>query len=80
MSLAEHPVCGLPGCGSVPDVPKASWPVRFGRLLLAVLREIADEGAYSRHLAAVGRAHSAAEWRRFSERRLLAKYARPKCC
>jgi hypothetical protein len=53
---------------------------RFGCLLLALLREIADEGAYSRHLAAERRAHSPEEWRRFSERRLLAKYTRPKCC
>jgi hypothetical protein len=61
-------------------VGQASWPVRCARLLLATLREIADEGAYDRHLAAVGRTHSPEEWRRFSERRLLAKYARPKCC
>ena len=59
---------------------QASWPVRFCRLLLALLREIADEGPYVRHLTALGRAHSPEEWRRFSERRLLAKYARPKCC
>jgi hypothetical protein len=52
----------------------------FGVLLLALLREIADEGAYRRHLSALGREHSTEEWRRFSERRLLAKYARPKCC
>jgi len=72
MSPVGHPGCGL--------VPRASWPVRFARLLLATLREIADEGAYRRHLAALGEAPSPAEWRRFSERRLLAKYARPKCC
>jgi hypothetical protein len=53
---------------------------RFGSGLLALLREIADEGAYRRHLTALGCAHSPEEWRRFSERRLLAKYARPKCC
>jgi hypothetical protein len=61
-------------------VGPASWPVRFARLFLATLREIADEGAYGRHLSALGRTPSAEEWRRFSERRLLAKYARPKCC
>jgi hypothetical protein len=49
-------------------------------LLLALLREIADENAYQRHLAAHGRAHSGAEWRHFSEERLRAKYARAKCC
>jgi hypothetical protein len=61
-------------------VGQASWPFRFCRFLLALLREIADEGAYGRHLSALGREHSREEWRRFSERRLLAKYARPKCC
>jgi len=53
---------------------------RFGRLLLAMLREIGDENAYRRHLAAHGRQHSGAEWRRFSEERHRAKYARAKCC
>jgi len=53
---------------------------RFGRLLLAILRELADENAYHRHLAAHGRTHSGPEWRRFSEERLRAKYARAKCC
>ncbi|HEX3744026.1 MAG TPA: hypothetical protein VHW09_08845 [Bryobacteraceae bacterium] len=53
---------------------------QFGRLLLGLLREIGDENAYARHLAAHGRTHSGAEWRRFSEERMRAKYARPKCC
>lgn len=53
---------------------------RLGRLVLATLREIGDENAYSRHLAAHGRQHSAGEWRRFSEERMRAKYARAKCC
>jgi len=53
---------------------------RFGRLLLALLRELADENAYNRHLAAHGRTASGPEWRRFSEERLRAKYARAKCC
>lgn len=53
---------------------------RLGRLLLAVLREISDENAYQRHLAAHGRPHSGAEWRHFCEHRLRAKYARAKCC
>jgi hypothetical protein len=53
---------------------------RFGGLVLAVLREIGDENAYQRHLKAHGREHSGAEWRRFSEEYLRAKYARPKCC
>ncbi len=53
---------------------------RFGRLVMALLRELADENAYQRHLAAHGRAHSREEWRRFSEERLRARYTRPKCC
>jgi hypothetical protein len=50
------------------------------RLVLYLLRELADENAYQRHLALHGRAHSGPEWRRFSEERLRAKYARAKCC
>ena len=53
---------------------------RLVRTVLAILREIADENAYRRYLAAHGRHHSGAEWRRFSEERLRAKYARAKCC
>jgi hypothetical protein len=50
------------------------------RMVLAVLREIGDESAYARHLAAHGLPHSGNEWRRFSEERLRAKYQRAKCC
>ena len=53
---------------------------RFGAFMLALLRELADETAYQRHLAAKGREHSPAEWRKFSDERLRAKYFRPKCC
>jgi hypothetical protein len=53
---------------------------RFAKLVLSLLRELSDENAYRRHLAAHGRPHSGAEWRRFSEERLRAKYARAKCC
>jgi hypothetical protein len=53
---------------------------RFGKLALGLLRELADENAYRRHLEVHGRRHSGAEWRRFSEHRLMAKYTRPKCC
>jgi hypothetical protein len=52
----------------------------FGRFVIALLREIGDESAYQRHLAAHGVAPSGAEWRRFSEARLRAKYAKAKCC
>jgi hypothetical protein len=55
--------------------------LRFlGRLAVGLLRELSDQNAYSRHLAIHGRTHSGAEWRRFSEERLRAKYARAKCC
>jgi hypothetical protein len=53
---------------------------RTGALLLRLLRELADENAYQRHLVARQCPPSAEEWRRFSERRLRARYARPKCC
>jgi hypothetical protein len=51
-----------------------------GRGILALLRELADENAYRRHLEMCGRAHSADEWRRFSDERWKAKYSRAKCC
>jgi hypothetical protein len=53
---------------------------RAGELLLALLRELGDENAYRRHLAQHGRCHSGEEWRKFSEERLRARYARAKCC
>ena len=57
-----------------------SYLKNAGRILLALLRELADENAYARHLRAHGRAHSPEEWRRFCEHRLGAKYSRAKCC
>jgi hypothetical protein len=53
---------------------------RVFRLVLALLRELADENAYQRHLTAHERTHSGAEWRRFSEQRMREKYSRAKCC
>ena len=53
---------------------------RIASFVLDLLRELADENAYHRHLAASGRVHSAAEWRHFTEHRLQAKYSRAKCC
>ena len=50
------------------------------RLIVGLLRELADENAYQRHLAAHGKPHSASEWRKFSEQRLRAKFLRAKCC
>jgi predicted secreted acid phosphatase len=53
---------------------------KFGTLILDLLRELADENAYRRYLAAHGRPHSGEEWRKFSEERLRAKYLRARCC
>ena len=53
---------------------------RAGSLLLALLRELADQNAYDRYLAARGLAASPEEWRRFSNARLAARFERPKCC
>lgn len=50
------------------------------RLLLGLLRELSDQNAYQRHLAAQGRSPSPEEWRRFSDARLRAKYGRVRCC
>jgi len=52
----------------------------LGRFLLALARELSDENAYRRHLAAHGRVHSGEEWRKFSEHYFRAKYTRTKCC
>jgi hypothetical protein len=53
---------------------------RVFKLLRGLLRELADENAYERHLAAHAKVHSAEEWRKFSDARLRAKYMRAKCC
>ncbi len=53
---------------------------RWLRWLRELLGELSDESAYRRELAARGAAPSGAEWRRFSDRRMKAKYRRTKCC
>jgi hypothetical protein len=45
-----------------------------------LLRELSDENAYQRHLAAHGREHSPEEWRRFADQRMQARYRQAKCC
>ena len=52
----------------------------FARIIAGLMRELGDENAYHRHLAAHGLEDTGDEWRRFSEERLRAKYVRPKCC
>ena len=49
-------------------------------LFVGLMRELSDQSAYARHLAAHGVEHSGAEWRKFSEERLREKYMRAKCC
>jgi hypothetical protein len=49
-------------------------------IIVGILRELADENAYSRHLAAHGRTHSPDEWKRFSDERFRSKYSCAKCC
>ncbi len=53
---------------------------RVAALVAALLRELADESAYHRHLRRSGAPDSAEEWRRFWEQRLGARFTRPKCC
>jgi hypothetical protein len=50
------------------------------RILVGLLRELSDEAAYQRHLAAHGSVSTGDQWRRFSEERLRAKFTAPKCC
>lgn len=53
---------------------------RAARLLLAILREIGDESAYHRYLMLHKIPASGAAWRRFSDGRHKARYARARCC
>jgi len=58
---------------------RRAWQA-FWRTMLDVIRELADERAYERHLRVHGREPSGEEWRRFSEERLRQKYQRARCC
>ena len=56
---------------------------RLKRLLsfaLSLARELSDERAYARYLELTGHSASAAEWKRFTERRYRVKYGNAKCC
>jgi hypothetical protein len=48
--------------------------------LKAVVLELADQNAYRRHLRFHGVAHSAQEWRRFSDQCWNARAGRARCC
>ncbi|MBI2688384.1 MAG: hypothetical protein HYX27_18935 [Acidobacteria bacterium] len=53
---------------------------QLGQTILAILRELADENAYRRHLKVHGRVNTAEEYRRFQAEHFRAKYQRAKCC
>lgn len=53
---------------------------QLGAILKGILDEIADQSAYRRHLAHHGLAHSAAEWRKFSDERWEQQSRRGRCC
>lgn len=57
-----------------------AWIAKAWAGLWALLREIGDENAYARHLAASGEAASGLAWRRFSDERMRKKYQNAKCC
>ncbi len=53
---------------------------RILRFVLDLARELGDENAYQRYLAANKVAHSSKQWRCFFEQRSKAKFARARCC
>lgn len=53
---------------------------RVWAVIKGLLRELADESAYERHLQVHGRVHSREEWQKFCDERFRAKFARAKCC
>jgi hypothetical protein len=53
---------------------------RVGAIILGILREIADQNAYARHLKHCGVQHSPSEWKRFTEHRFKMKYSQGRCC
>ena len=59
--FAGRPRVGLTAGASAPDI--------LVQQVIALLRELGDENAYSRHLRTHGRKHSGAEWRRISDAR-----------
>jgi hypothetical protein len=53
---------------------------RLFAYVAALAHELSDETAYARHLQLTGHAHSAAEWKAFSDRQHRRKYQNAKCC
>ena len=58
----------------------AAGGLALWKIVSGIAREISDESAYARYLAAGHKTHTAGEWRSFLDRRLRAKYERAKCC
>jgi len=54
--------------------------VRFGRLVLCVLREIFDENAYARFVAREGTSSSRDAYAAFLREREAGIQRRPRCC
>jgi len=52
----------------------------FTSVVLAILRELADQNAYDRHLKIHACPNSPEEYRRFQSVHFKAKYQRAKCC
>jgi hypothetical protein len=53
---------------------------RMRHIFAGILRELADQNAYRRHLERCGREHSAAEWKHFTDHRFRTKYSQGRCC
>lgn len=53
---------------------------KMAALLAGLAKELADENAYRRYLAAKGKEASGEEWRLFSDARLRRKYQNGRCC
>jgi hypothetical protein len=49
-------------------------------IFIGFLREVSDQNAYARHLAAHNLQASPEAWRSFSDERFRTKYQRAKCC
>ncbi|MCC7174029.1 MAG: hypothetical protein IT159_02445 [Bryobacterales bacterium] len=53
---------------------------RLLRVIFGLLKELSDESAYRRHLAAHNLRDSREAWRDFSNARFQKKFSNPKCC
>lgn len=72
--ILDSPASQLIGTHGTKPLP------RIFELVCGLARELSDETAYQRHLQLTGHAHSAAEWRAFSDSRHRRRYRDAKCC